>query len=374
MAEAAFGERRESYVFGIDIIRFFAAIMVASFHLTWQVADTQWILPFGWIGVEIFFVISGFVIANSAQASKPWRFVTGRVLRLYPAAWCCLPISYVALRLTPDHAYSNTTTVASDTLSVIQSIFLFGKSFIASAYWTIPIEITFYSVIFFLLLARKFALLKWAAMALVLVSAPYLALLFLNSVSAIRLPGIEWGYGLKNILLLRHGPFFALGMFVWLAKQGLLRTFDWLAVGLALVLGGMEIFARAVFVGQFFDAPIDGAFLTLGGLMAFALAFVAIVTSVRFNGQFPNSPDLRAIVRMLGLVTYPYYLLHEVIGGAIYYELGAFGMPLYLRLSTTLLAVGLCAFLVATLAEPFIRQRMKTAIDHLARPNPLQAR
>src|SRR5258706_15154943 len=44
---------------------------------------------FGWGGVEIFFVISGFVIANSASRSSPTEFLLGRALRLYPAVWVC---------------------------------------------------------------------------------------------------------------------------------------------------------------------------------------------------------------------------------------------------------------------------------------------
>jgi peptidoglycan/LPS O-acetylase OafA/YrhL len=52
---------------------------------------------FGWVGVEIFFVISGFVIANSASKSSPKEFLFGRALRLYPAVWIASTLSLVIL-------------------------------------------------------------------------------------------------------------------------------------------------------------------------------------------------------------------------------------------------------------------------------------
>jgi peptidoglycan/LPS O-acetylase OafA/YrhL len=90
----------------LDPLRFAAALGVAVFHLTfWSwawpsigvapgfehyvAADLQFqsaasFTWFGWVGVEIFFVISGFVIANSARNVSAREFLFGRALRLYP--------------------------------------------------------------------------------------------------------------------------------------------------------------------------------------------------------------------------------------------------------------------------------------------------
>ena len=59
---------------------------------------------FGWVGVEIFFVISGFVIANSATQSSPGAFRLGRVLRLMSLG-CCrdLLLCLVLLDVDPSH-------------------------------------------------------------------------------------------------------------------------------------------------------------------------------------------------------------------------------------------------------------------------------
>src|ERR1700744_5896212 len=103
----------------LDPMRFAAALGVAVFHLTfwswaWSSTGTppgfehyvgadlqfQSAAPFtwfGWVGVEIFFVISGFVIANSASNASAKEFLLGRALRLYPAVWVCSTLTFTVL-------------------------------------------------------------------------------------------------------------------------------------------------------------------------------------------------------------------------------------------------------------------------------------
>ena len=102
--------------FGLDLVRFGAALMVALYHLAFwdwlpERSPTPPIAPVsifsaGWVGVEIFFVLSGFVIALSAQGKTVGQFITGRAARLYPAAWMCATISFIVLhhtQLLPDY-------------------------------------------------------------------------------------------------------------------------------------------------------------------------------------------------------------------------------------------------------------------------------
>jgi exopolysaccharide production protein ExoZ len=74
---------RRPYYYGVDLIRFFAAIAVLIFHLGYLNQSgieyrLVWPLAWqGWVGVEIFFVVSGLVIANSAAAASPIGFLRG---------------------------------------------------------------------------------------------------------------------------------------------------------------------------------------------------------------------------------------------------------------------------------------------------------
>ncbi|QLH22573.1 acyltransferase [Streptomyces sp. Rer75] len=97
--------RARPRLYVIDGIRLVAALMVALHHYAGtnranQPGNAIWdrpaseIMPslfrfasFGWIGVEIFFVISGFVICMSCWGRTPKDFFVSRVIRLYPAYW-----------------------------------------------------------------------------------------------------------------------------------------------------------------------------------------------------------------------------------------------------------------------------------------------
>ena len=85
----------------IDLVRCAAALMVALFHLgtRWPAPNKMPILLYpdypdygafdhlfywGWVGVEIFFVISGYVIAGSSVGRTARAFFVGRGVRLLP--------------------------------------------------------------------------------------------------------------------------------------------------------------------------------------------------------------------------------------------------------------------------------------------------
>jgi peptidoglycan/LPS O-acetylase OafA/YrhL len=86
----------------IQALRGLAALGVTLLHLSGLQmleglrADTG-IFAYGWIGVDLFFIISGFIMVWVTQniSSTPTtaiRFMTSRIVRIYPLWWVCVSI------------------------------------------------------------------------------------------------------------------------------------------------------------------------------------------------------------------------------------------------------------------------------------------
>jgi peptidoglycan/LPS O-acetylase OafA/YrhL len=101
---------RAPYVPQIDALRAIAVIAVLVFHL-----KNSW-LPGGYAGVDVFFVVSGYVISRSMlelEASRWWRFLgefySRRALRILPALLVCLSLSFLLTTIFVPRAWLSTT-------------------------------------------------------------------------------------------------------------------------------------------------------------------------------------------------------------------------------------------------------------------------
>ncbi|MDP0499377.1 MAG: acyltransferase family protein [Verrucomicrobiota bacterium JB022] len=102
---------KSSYIPAIDGLRAFAVIAVVIFHLKAS------FLPGGFTGVDIFFVISGFVVTASLVRHRNdglWKFITGfyarRILRIFPALVLCLLLTTAAVILFVPESWHTQTT------------------------------------------------------------------------------------------------------------------------------------------------------------------------------------------------------------------------------------------------------------------------
>src|ERR1700722_153550 len=92
-------------LFGLDTLRAFAIVVVMLYHLTIFGELPMRILPvtyFGWMGVDLFFVLSGFLIGQ--QALKPYlvgqrlsvaEFYRRRAYRIFPAYLVVLALYFL---------------------------------------------------------------------------------------------------------------------------------------------------------------------------------------------------------------------------------------------------------------------------------------
>ncbi len=159
----------------IDGLRGIAAMLVVFFHLYGNLKESVsgWLPNFvgtviahGYLGVNIFFVISGFVIALSLSDKKiglnfVGRFFLRRSLRLDPTYWLNIALAILLIYITgflfPDLGHRALPSVGETVAHLFYAQNLLGYGNIVAVYWTLCLEIQFY--IFFIVLL---ALLQYA--------------------------------------------------------------------------------------------------------------------------------------------------------------------------------------------------------------------
>ena len=141
---------------GLDLLRALAIIVVVVYHA----ALFGFKLPgrvdrFGWIGVDLFFVLSGYLIGGQLLASlardqriKLGRFFTRRALRIMPAYFVVLAIYFL---LPSWREYPEMSQPLWKFLLSVQNIALHGGTAFSHA-WSLAVEDQFYLALPFLLL------------------------------------------------------------------------------------------------------------------------------------------------------------------------------------------------------------------------------
>ncbi len=145
----------------LDALRGIAAFSVVLSHLTamWPQKDLGF--RFGATGVDLFFIISGFVILLTLDGKKTGMdFVVSRFSRLYPAYWTAVSLTTAAVFVR--HGWDPVTQVIAPSrflanLTMVQHYL--RSADIDDVYWTLVIELSFYAgmLILFLLKGIKHA-------------------------------------------------------------------------------------------------------------------------------------------------------------------------------------------------------------------------
>lgn len=138
-------------LFELDSLRGLASLSVVLFHFTINGNKGQlgWEFSSGVTGVDIFFMISGFVICLTANRVKKWQdFVLFRFARLYPAYWSCLLITATVMY----YSEPGQLTFPQFAANVTMFPTFFGIENLDGSYWTLLVELVFYFWILVLLL------------------------------------------------------------------------------------------------------------------------------------------------------------------------------------------------------------------------------
>ncbi|MGR7258445.1 acyltransferase family protein [Klebsiella aerogenes] len=129
----------------IQILRCLAAIVVVLYHIgeKIKVDSNTGFFQVGAIGVDIFFIVSGFIMMLVSQReTKATVFLKKRFVRIFPIYWVYTTIALMVFVLFPGAINSTQGGTA-----ILQSYFLIpvqGKSFLLLVAWTLSYEMLFY--------------------------------------------------------------------------------------------------------------------------------------------------------------------------------------------------------------------------------------
>lgn len=335
----------------LDLLRLLAALAVMAFHYisSYIPAESRGhvlmaisgVTRYGYLGVSLFFIISGYVILWSAQGRSPSDFTISRISRLYPGFWTAMLLTAAAIVCLGPYAPGvstslvNTKTLAANATMMPQ---LFGVRRIDEVYWTLEFEIRFYFLVFALLFLRQMTavenwLYAWLAVCLLSIWYP-----------------VPWA--LTYLSLMPYGPLFIAGcLFFIISSGGWTRT-----RGLALLATAALCAANAIAErSQFLQPDQLSAWVAPTVVLMFFLVFLLII---RRKGDRPPSP----VAYRLGALTYPLYLTHATIGVLMINVLTAsVGIKAAVLITTVL------AFLLAQAIVMVVEERARKPMAKLCR-------
>ena len=143
----------------LDALRGIAALMVLVFHFSLLSPDLLKFTKFGVTGVDLFFIISGFVITMSLERIQfGYQFVINRFSRLYPTYWTAVTFTFgiICLNKYCFGADPQTPLPTHDFLyNLTMFQYYFGVKDLDGPYWTMIIEMLFYLVMLYLFLIKS---------------------------------------------------------------------------------------------------------------------------------------------------------------------------------------------------------------------------
>ncbi|MFF4251069.1 acyltransferase family protein [Streptomyces sp. NPDC001663] len=344
--------RERPRLYAIDGIRLVAALMVAVHHYagSWRVDQPDnlvWgrpaseVMPtvfrfatYGWIGVEIFFVISGFVICMSCWGRTPRQFFVSRVIRLYPAYWFAIAFTTAVVVAVPGVWERLKLRDILLNFTMLQSGS--GVDSVDGVYWTLWSELRFY-LLFMVVVATGLTYRKvvvfccvWGAAAMLAPVAKF------HLLTLVANPDGAWFFiaGLALYLMHRFG-------------QDLLL---WGILAMAWLMGqrqlGLRIDNNEHVSGWRGSAVIFTVFLLV-------MVAIALGATDRIRWRW---------LVTAGSLTYPLYLLHYVAGTALINRLRDTMDP---RLLVAVVIAGflVLSWLVHRFVEAPVARMLKRGLD-----------
>lgn len=294
----------------IDLLRSVACVMVVAFHYLCRGHQGGWvpfaspeslrqIVKFGYLGVPLFFAISGFVIFLSVQKGDARTFVASRAARLYPAFWVAIILTTAVVRWGGDVSLLVPWRDVLINFTMVPQ--WLGADLVDGAYWSLAVEFHFYIFVWLLLrfdVLRHIKSIMWV----------WLFVSFFNY--------FQSSYLIERLFEASWAPFFCVGICAYLMREGDRTQGVHLLFLFAAVLVLMYVRSRAGQVADFSDRDVAAAVL-LGSLVPVAFWLISRQKFEVAGGS---------VLYWAATLTYPVYVLHEYMGYVLMSRLHGLGV------------------------------------------------
>ncbi|WP_078629250.1 acyltransferase family protein [Streptomyces sp. 142MFCol3.1] len=341
----------------LDGLRLVAALMVAGYHYggrdgevtqAWG-SSPQHQFPllhsyfaYGCLGVQVFFVISGFVICMSGWGRTPRAFFASRASRLLPAYWAAIVIvtAVFALPVVAYKAVSPSDALVN--LTMLQQPL--GVDRVLGVCWTLWAEVRFYA-----LFALCIVLPGASRQRVILFCAGW------TLAAAIAQAANE---PLLNLVLMpEYAPFFIGGVGLYLVHRERRDAYAWGIVGVSWLIG------QHYAVQRLWHAPDPDFFsyrTSFGIVLVVTLGYLAVAAIALGWLNWANWRWLS----VAGALTYPFYLVHEHLGWvAIRACHRTLHIPSYGTFLLTVAVMLLLAWLLNRYVEEWLTPKIRTALS-----------
>jgi peptidoglycan/LPS O-acetylase OafA/YrhL len=346
---------KKKRVHQIDLFRFIAALSVLLYHYFFIYSkefdstnigfeETGEYFKYGYLGVHLFFIISGFVIALSIGHKSMFKFAVSRISRLYPIYWISVIFTFTVIVLFGAPQWS------ADSFQLLLNLTMFqnylGIKNIDGVYWTLFVEMKFYIfIIGTYLLINKIKSLKIDHL---IVSWMLLIIVynFFNELYFVQI--------LNFFLILEWGSFFVAGIiFYQIFKEGISKKYTALIL-LSLIISIHQSCLEATRLASKFDTTFS-PFIVTGIITTFYLLMTLISTNKlkKINTSYFTA---------LGALTYPLYLIHQTVGYIVIQNLNPF-VNIYILTILVTLSMLFLSSLLSKKYEPKIASLLKMVLE-----------
>jgi peptidoglycan/LPS O-acetylase OafA/YrhL len=340
----------------LDGLRLVAALMVAAYHYggrdgevsqAWgsspreQFPTLHEYFAYGCLGVQVFFVISGFVICMSGWGRPLKSFFASRASRLLPAYWVAVALVTAVFAL-PVVAYDAVSP--SDALVNLTMLQMpLGVDRVLGVCWTLWAEVRFYALF---------------ALCVVLPGANRRrVIMFCAGWTLATVIAQNANMPLLDIVVMpEYAPFFIGGVGLYLVHLDRRDAYGWGIVAVSWLIG--QHFA----VQGLWHAPDAGGFSyrsSMGIVLVVTFGFVAVAAIALGWLRWANWRWLT----VAGALTYPFYLVHEHLGWVVIHALHrGLGLPSAATFSLTVASMLLLAWLLNQYVEKPLTPRLRALL------------